>query len=358
MGQQQKIAVLCNYQLLPERVGGMDHFFWLFDQKCKANGVAVDWFFPNSNAHGYYQQMTLFSSEFANVEKFFCEQHNATEYTHIFTHFIELCTPYVKKIKKQTAAKLIMVDHNPRQLSGYPLKKRIEKRIKGILYGRYVDLFIGVSHYSVNQLKKELGRHFVAETRVIFNGINPERFVKKTEPSFTAQFIVASHLRKDKGIQDLISAVHEVLKKEPFQFVIDVYGTGYYEHELRQLCESLNVTGFFNFKGNVTNLNKLYSHYDYLIHPSHGETFCYSVVEALMCRLPVITTKNQGNILGLVHENVNGFLFDEENVSQLTQILHRILSQQVVIDNTQSYNTQIEALTLENMVDNYFNLIR
>ena len=26
----KRIAVLCNYELLPERVGGMDYFFWQF----------------------------------------------------------------------------------------------------------------------------------------------------------------------------------------------------------------------------------------------------------------------------------------------------------------------------------------
>ena len=33
--ESRKIAVLCNYELLPERVGGMDCFFWQFDEKCK-----------------------------------------------------------------------------------------------------------------------------------------------------------------------------------------------------------------------------------------------------------------------------------------------------------------------------------
>ena len=38
---QQKIAVLCNYELLPERVGGMDYFYWMFDAKCKEQGIEI-----------------------------------------------------------------------------------------------------------------------------------------------------------------------------------------------------------------------------------------------------------------------------------------------------------------------------
>ena len=64
MGMDQgvkKIAVICNYQLLPERVGGMDYFFWRFDQKCKENNCAIDWFFPNKATHGDYNKLNIYS---------------------------------------------------------------------------------------------------------------------------------------------------------------------------------------------------------------------------------------------------------------------------------------------------------
>ena len=35
----KKIAILCNYELLPERVGGMDYFFWQFDRKKKIKNI-------------------------------------------------------------------------------------------------------------------------------------------------------------------------------------------------------------------------------------------------------------------------------------------------------------------------------
>ena len=42
----KKIAVICNYELLPERVGGMDRFFWLFNKQCLQLNYQIDWFFP------------------------------------------------------------------------------------------------------------------------------------------------------------------------------------------------------------------------------------------------------------------------------------------------------------------------
>ncbi len=51
---RKHIAVICNYELLEDRVGGMDYFFWEFHHKCAEQQIAVDWFFPNKGRHGDY----------------------------------------------------------------------------------------------------------------------------------------------------------------------------------------------------------------------------------------------------------------------------------------------------------------
>ena len=160
MTKPKHIAILSNYELLPERVGGMDYFFWQFDAKCKENNIQVDWFFPNQSAHGNYPNLTIYASETENIATHFlnhCKQNNA-KYNYIITHFIELCTPFFKKINQLTNAKIIAVDHNPRPLNGYPFKKRLEKKVKGILFSRYIDLFVGVSDYTSNEIRKDFER--------------------------------------------------------------------------------------------------------------------------------------------------------------------------------------------------------
>lgn len=354
-----KIAVLCNYELLPTRVGGMDYFFWLFDEKCKENNIEVDWFFPNIAIHESYKKLTIIDTNYQNVEVFFanyCEI-NKEDYTFVITHFVELCSPVFKKISSLTSAKIIAVDHNPRPLNGYSLKRKILKRLKGLLYSKYIDLFVSVSDYSKNQLIKEFGIQIKNKTKVIFNGLDTHKFVKKTNYNFKNKFIVASHLRKDKGIQDLIYAIAMLHKEIPLNVSIDVYGKGYYEDFLKNLTLQLKVDSYFNFKGSVNDLNQIYYQYDYLIHPSHGETFCYSVVEALICRVPVITTKNQGNVLGLVENRTNGFLFEVENKRQLKAILKEIILDNLQIDNSVNYNAKVDEMTLDKMIYNYLKLI-
>lgn len=354
-----KVAVVCNYKLLPERVGGMDYFFWNFDEKCREKGIQVDWFFPNESRHGGYSELTIFSSEFENVEKFFysyCAAHNPS-YTHVFTHFVELCTPIFKEIKEETKAKIIAVDHNPRPIDGYPLIIKIKKRLKGWFYVKYIDVFVGVSEYSKRHIIRDYGSTSGKKAIVIFNGIQVEKFRQKTNFEFSAKFVVAAHLRYEKGIQDLIKAVNDLVKEEAFRFVIDIFGSGNYEDTLREMVTEYQLQDYIKFWGSVTDLHERLASYDYLIHPSHGETFCYSIIESLLANLPVITTKNEGNVLGMVKDKENGFLFERENTNELKNILKNILNRNVQINDCAELNNAVHVFSLEQMVENYLNII-
>lgn len=352
----KKIAVLCNYRLLPERVGGMDYFFWLFDARCKAAGIDVDWFFPNRSEHGGYPGLNIIPSGGEEVETFFDRQYADKGYSHVITHFIELCTPFFRSVKKKTGAKMIAVDHNPRPVGGYPLKKRLEKKLKGLLFSRHIDVFVGVSAYSKNQLIKDFGGQVAKKITVIPNGLDIEKFIQKTDFDSAAHFVIASHLRKDKGIQDVIMAVDQISNGIGTPFHITVYGEGPYQPELRQMISDRSLTDYFSFKGSVSNLHALYAQFDYLIHPSHGETFCYSVVEALLSNLPVITN-GQGNVLGLVRHGVNGLLYEDHNIAQLGELLTNVIARRTSIANGLRKLPDVRGLSLEKMVDNHLNLL-
>lgn len=355
----KKIAVICNYELLPNRVGGMDYFFWSFDQKCKENGIEVDWFFPNISDHGSYSALTIYNAEELSVENCFLTylKQNKPEYTHVITHFVELCTPFFFKISKFSSAKVIAVDHNPRPLEGFTLKKKISKKIKGIVFSQYIDTFIAVSNYSKKDLLKDFGNHIKKKIKVIPNGLDLAKFKKKVNFAPNNKFITACHLRKEKGIQDLINAVKEINENYNFEFLIDIYGDGNFKEDLNKLITEYSLQHIFTFKGSVSDLNEIYFNYDYLIHPSHGETFCYTVLESLLSNLPVITTKDQGNVLGLVKENRNGFLFEVSKIDQLKQILIKILNQNIILEDNSFFNDNLHAFSLTGMVDNYFDLL-
>jgi glycosyltransferase involved in cell wall biosynthesis len=349
MIKQNKIAILCNYELLPERVGGMDYFFWLFDTECKKKNISVDWFFPNQSNHGEYSKLTILHSDNHNIENYFldCLKVNKKEYSYIITHFIELCTPFFYKISKLTFAKIIAIDHNPRPLNGYVLKKKIEKKVKGILFSRYIDLFIGVSNYTVNQIIKDFGSHLKMKTNTIYNGVFiGDIHIRTKRKYFKPTFLVVSHLRESKGVQDLIAAVHLLPPTIKNELKIDIYGDGPYKNELVENIKHLHLENCFCFMGNKPNLKELYSNYDYMLQPTHMECFSLSILESLAANVPVITTNVGGNE-EVIDNGVNGFIFDVKNTLELKGILENIYLGNLNINT----NTRI-------LIENYFSLMK
>jgi glycosyltransferase involved in cell wall biosynthesis len=358
MIKQRKIAILCNYELLPERVGGMDYFFWQFDAQCKENKIQVDWFFPNSATHGAYSTLTILESQGQNVENFFLEacEKKRLVYSHIITHFIELCTPFYYKLNKMSNAKIIAVDHNPRPLNGYPLKKRIEKKVKGILFSRHIDLFVGVSNYTVDEIIKDFGSHLRNKTITIYNGVLIEDIkVRVNRKAVKPKFMVVSHLRESKGIQDLIDAIYQLPDAIKSEIRITIFGDGPYKKFLLQKIKDYQLGDNFRFMGSQHNLNELYYHYDYLLQPTHMECFSLSILESLAANVPVVTTKVGGNEEAIT-DGVNGYIFKAKDIDALTSLIEALFmgNKGIELDTREAIRLNF---SLENMVQNHLQLV-
>jgi glycosyltransferase involved in cell wall biosynthesis len=357
MTKNKKIAVVCNYALNPNRIGGMDRFYVAYDKKAKALGYEVDWYFLNYQSFDFYSGLTIFNADNQNVESFFLKKvhQEHLKYDVLVTHFLALCTSFFKKAKTAGIQQIIVVDHNPRPLEGFPLSKIVKNKIKGVLYSQYIDQFIGVSEYTRKHILKDYGFFLGKKTSVIYNGIDTSVFVKRTQENKN-KFILTSHLRESKGIQDLLKALSLLESNITNQMQIDIYGEGPYEDELIKLTEEFNLTDLVNYKGSSSILNELYSDYAYLIQPSYGETFCYSIIESLACSVPVITTHEAGNVLSVIEENTNGYLFNAGNYQQLAAILKDIVLGNLKIEKDVSEQIEID-FNLEKMVNEHIQLL-
>ena len=360
MGMNNKhIAVICNYELLEDRVGGMDFFFWAFNKKCSEQQIKVDWFFPNIGMHGEYHTFKVFPFEDVALEPYFINhvKNQKVLYSHIITHFVELCTPFYAEIKKHQKAKIIAVDHNPRPLEGYPLKKRLKKKLKGWLYSKYIDLFVGVSDYTSQAILQDFGIFLKNKTQTIYNGVLIDDIVSKTteRSKVNPKFLVVSHLRESKGIQDLIKAVSLISKNLKADLKIDIYGDGPYKNELFKLVSKHGLESVFNFKGSQPNLKAIYKNYDYLIQPTHMECFSLSILESLAANIPVITTPVGGNTEVVTH-NGNGFIFETKNSKALASLMQSVIKGEKSI--TENTRTLIEdRFSIDIMVKNHLKLL-
>jgi glycosyltransferase involved in cell wall biosynthesis len=357
MTNPKKIAIVCNYALNPNRIGGMDRFWVAYDAKAKTLGYEVDWYFSDYKPFDFFSGLTIFSANNQSVEHFFLAKLNQEniKYDVLVTHFLALCTSFFKKAKGLDIQQILAVDHNPRPLEGFPLSKIIKNKIKGILYSQYINQFIGVSEYTRKHILKDYGSFLDKKTSIIYNGIDTSVFVKRNQENIN-KFVVCSHLRYSKGIQDLIKAVCFLEDAFKNQIQIDVYGEGPYEAELLEMTKANHLEGIIHFKGGSSRLNELLSNYRYLLQPTYMECFSLSILESLAANVPVITTTVGGN-LEIIENNKNGFIFEPKDYSALAEILRNIVLENLKIDKDVS--EQIEKdFNLEKMVNEHIGLLR
>ncbi|NNE32703.1 MAG: glycosyltransferase [Winogradskyella sp.] len=362
MYRGKRIAVVCNYQLKNNRIGSMDRFFIAFNKGCLDHGYVVDWFFPNSKNIELYSDVNFYSDDNSNIETLFLNHIKKTKanYNYVFTHFIELFTPFYKKVKHDFHCEIIAVDHMSRPINGFSFKKKLKRKIKFFMYGKYIDKVIAVSQYIKSQNLKDYSISLKSKIDVIYNGINLELYgtshQSKAKASSKFNFIVVSHLVYEKGIQDMILALSKLENRIRKKITIDIYGEGIYKSALVDLVNAYNLEDVFIFKGSVDNLYSLYSNYDYMIQPTYMEAFSLSILESLFSSVPVITTTVGGNN-EVVEHGINGYLFEPKNIEELKEILIDICDNKMSLEQSNIYEDIRSKYTLDIMVDNYLKLL-
>ena len=223
-----------------------------------------------------------------------------------------------------------------------------------MLYSRYIDTFIGVSNYTKKHILKDYGFFLSKKTIVVYNGIDTTVFEKRIQDNF-GKFIVTSHLRKSKGIQDLIEAIALLPADLQNLLQIDIYGDGPMGKELKQMVLDQNLGHIFRFQGSSADLNRIFCNYSFMIQPTYMECFSLSILESLSANVPVITTTVGGN-LEVVVDAKNGYIFEPKDVAKLSLIIQKILKNESSISN--DTNVLIEKrYNLELMVENHYKTI-
>ena len=183
----------------------------------------------------------------------------------------------------------------------------------------------------------------------------------------TPYFLASNRFVERKNLKGLIRAYAKYV--ESFQFSVSSFqqspgvvwplvllGDGELRGELEALCEELGIKAF-SFQGSVfsreeegnlkLNSYKLktpaagglvvfagfrqveelplfYGGAGAFVHPALGEPWGLVINEAMASGLPILSSKNVGAAEELVHDGVNGFIFDPENIKELAAMLMKI----------------------------------
>ena len=152
-----------------------------------------------------------------------------------------------------------------------------------------------------NRVKKEIITHYgIPEDRivVIYTGVDTERFTpeKMGVPNFSKELtilFIGSGFKR-KGLKLLIKALARVKNGDnALFFKLLVAGKGKVAPYLK-LATSLGLKDKVKFLGLVKDIDSLYARADLLVLPSLYEPFSNSVLEAMACGIPVLTTRCNG----------------------------------------------------------------
>ncbi len=142
------------------------------------------------------------------------------------------------------------------------------------------------------------------------------------------EIMVAASIWHPKNTLGFIDAV-AALKAKGFIFHISWYGKNEaymdYFNDCQNKIMQLNVAEFINLKEKTTRIKECYQDADYFCLPSFYEGTPNVICEAMACGLPIACSNVCDNGRYVI-EGENGFLFDPQNTSSMTNALEKILS--------------------------------
>ena len=164
-------------------------------------------------------------------------------------------------------------------------------------------------------LKEDTYKHFdvVKEIKVIPNFIDLQRFSLKTKDHFKLAIapnnerivVHTSNFRKVKRTQDVVHIFEKIQKEIPSKLLM--VGDGPERVYCEQLCRDLEICENVRFLGKQDAVEEILSVSDLFIMPSESESFGLAALEAMACKVPVITS-NAGGLPELNIDGVTGFM--------------------------------------------------
>ncbi|MGQ7945232.1 glycosyltransferase family 4 protein [Flavobacterium sp. WC2509] len=358
-----KIAIVCNYALNPNRIGGMDYFYWELDKQLKLRNYEILWLFQNGGRQEHYQEKNL---NFDLVDK-------NTDFTKSMVSwlkdikdldlfigiFMDYQSTTPRNIKKQLQIPCLFVDQMSRSYYGKTWLYRFKRKIKGLLFYNKIDKIIAISDFVKKSIIKESGFFWKNKIEVVYNGLPLDNFKIEEKVKVNSEVLsifCIGHLIPEKGFQTVISACKN-LEENNIPFYLTIAGDGVFKNELIAQAMRELSSDSFKFVGNITNQSHFFNQTDIVIIPSlWKEGFGYTVAEAMLMR-KVVFGSNIGAIPEVLgNENI---LFQAGNSSQLVELIkdYYFNKEKYNFIAEELYQRAINNFSLNKMVEEYIKII-
>jgi glycosyltransferase involved in cell wall biosynthesis len=159
-------------------------------------------------------------------------------------------------------------------------------------------------------------KHPSVNTMVIPGGLEGSRFSSKKENQVKLyDLILVARLDPIKRIDIFIKILAELNKNNNVTAVI--VGDGPLKQELQNLAQTLNISKQIEFAGYKQNVSSWLNKSRIFMLTSDSEGLPLSIMEALTCGLPVISSK-VGDIADIIIDGSNGFLVEPRDIPEFT----------------------------------------
>ena len=162
------------------------------------------------------------------------------------------------------------------------------------------------------------------DIKVIPNFIDLDRFVNKEREHFKKAIapgnerimVHTSNFRKVKNTQDVVKIFHEVTKVIPSKLLM--VGDGPERSNAEELSRELGIANCVRFLGKQDAIEEILSVSDLFLMPSSSESFGLAALEAMACRVPVISS-NIGGLPELNEQGKTGFLSNVGDIDDMAK---------------------------------------
>ncbi len=148
---------------------------------------------------------------------------------------------------------------------------------------------------------------------------------KVGERADTEKTVVAmGRLVTQKGFDILINAFARCAPKHP-EWNLVIIGEGPERKRLGEIADRLNIGSKVKFTGRLANPLEMLNQADLFVLSSRYEGFPNALIEAMACRLPVISSDCPSGPREIIRDGVDGVLVSPNNIAELADAMNRLM---------------------------------
>lgn len=203
-----------------------------------------------------------------------------------------------------------------------------------------------------------------SRVKTITNFVDLKKFIPEDEHKrhSVPEILVVGSVSHSKNTKGFIKAI-KALKEKGVSFHATWYGwtdsPNDYMNEAQLLVNELELNDVFEFRNKTLNIAPVYKKTDYFCIPSFYEGTPNVLCEAISCGCPVAASNVCDNAR-YAQEDVNGFLFDPNDIDSIVKGLEQLLAlkeQEYIAFRRNSRKIAEDLLSQETFLQQYMSLI-